>query len=173
MGRKEAMMAADAELTSMGELSDLEPLSKRLKAAQDQLNKSLQTIQDRLNALAIGVEVWVDDPIEETDWSEVLDRNNEPSGEREFLITELGYGRRGDAWALLVRTRRIVAPNGGSEIDWQYLDNSAPRPLLNASRNVRAGAVRLIPRLIDALKEQAQAIIGIVEDAKKIADSLN
>ena len=45
----------------MGDLKDLEPLAKRLNAASDELNQALQTIQDRLNAMGVGVEVWIEE----------------------------------------------------------------------------------------------------------------
>jgi len=44
----------------MTDVRDLEPLSKRLNAATDELNAALESIQDKINDLALGVEIWLD-----------------------------------------------------------------------------------------------------------------
>src|SRR5262245_45719852 len=102
------MMPAEARVIDMSDLKDLEPLSKRLNAATNELNQTLQTIQERLNALGIGLEVWVSTHLAESDWRDILDRDTEPTGAREYVSQELGYGRLGDGWALVVRSRRHV-----------------------------------------------------------------
>jgi hypothetical protein len=170
-------MAADARKTGidMGDLKDLEPLAKRLNAATDSLNEILQTIQDRLNTLAIGVEVWLGKALEESDWRDIVDRDQEPiPGCREYTAEELGYGRIGDGWALLVRTRRYVQdPDDHSVAAREVFDDGyGEKPLLHASRKLRLAAVPLIPRLIDEIKAEAERSIAAVEQAKKIADSL-
>jgi hypothetical protein len=165
-------MAADAYVIDMSDLKDLEPLAQRLKAAQDDLNQALQTIQDRLNALGIGVEVWLEEELDSTDWRSVSNTS------REYTASQLGYGRVGDGWALLVRTRRIVEtldPSGGGYEDAitdTYDGNDSAKPLLRASRAVRANAVPLIPRLVEAIEREATKLIARVEEARKIADSL-
>jgi len=170
-------MAAEARKTGMdmGDLQDLEPLAKRLNAATESLNTALQSIQDRLNALGIGVEVWLKDtPIEESDWREILDRDQEPTNGREFTAEELGYGRLGDGWALLVRTRRYVEGPGlnGILTTEAYDDGDEVKPLLRASRKARLAAVPLIPKLVDLVKTKAEAALKAVEAAQKIAESL-
>jgi hypothetical protein len=168
-------MAADARVIDMSDLKDLEPLSKRLNAASNELNQTLQTIQDRLNALGIGLEVWVSvHPLAESDYRDVLDDNSEPTRFREFVRQELGYGRLGDGWALLVRSRRYVeGPNEFNVKDTEvYEDDTDPRPLLKASRELRVAAVPLLPKLVEAIEREAKVVIERVEQAKKIADSL-
>ncbi len=164
----------------MTDLKDLDPLAKRLNAATDELNQALQTIQDRLNEMGPGVEVWVPEALRESDWREILDRNDEPSGEREYTAEELGYGRIGTGWALLVRTRRYVErfDEGGYRVLEPYDDGQADpnrgshKPLLRAARELRIAAVPLVPKLIDALRDESSKVIDAVEQAKKIADSL-
>ena len=160
----------------MGDLKDLEPTAKRLNAATDELNKALQTIQDKLNAMGVGVEAWIDEPLTATDWRDIFDRDDEPTGHREFDADELGYGRLGDGWALLVRTRRYVEgpdPGTGFLKTEAYEDSPGERkPLLRAARNLRVEAVALIPNLIDVLKAQADHALKRIEQAKKIAESL-
>ena len=168
-------MAADARVMDMSDLKDLEPLSKRLNTASDELSQTLQTIQDRVNALGIGLEVWVTDPpLNESEWRDILDRDTEPTGAREFSTAELGYSRSGEGWALLVRYRRHVeGPNEyGTPTLETYDDNMPVIPLLRAAREIRVAAVKVIPTLIEALEAQARSVIERVEQAKKIADSL-
>jgi hypothetical protein len=155
----------------MSDLKDLEPLSKRLNAASDELQQALDQIQDRLNRIGIGIEVWVEAPALTTSESrEILDRDSEPTGSTEYDVEELGYGRLGDSWALLVRSRRIFSSTDGTVETFE--DDPQPKSLLRASRALRVAAVTAIPRLIDQLEQAAEATISRVEQAKKIADSL-
>ncbi len=167
-------MAADARVMDMSDLKDLEPLSKRLNAASDELTQALQTVQERLNALGIGVEIWLAESVTESAWSDVLDSREEPTGERQYVATELGYGRHGDGWALLVRNRRYVegTDDRGFATTTAYDDEQRETALLKASRAVRVAAVPLIPKLLDEIKAEAEHVISTVEQAKKIADSL-
>jgi hypothetical protein len=103
---------------------------------------NVQTIQERINALGIGLEVWVDDdPLAESDWRDILDRNEEPTDSREYNADELGYGRLGDGWALLVRRRRYI--EGADRHNFlstdAHVDDPRTKPLLRASRELRVG----------------------------------
>jgi len=162
-------MAMQTRVMDMSDLKDLEPLSKRLNTATDELNISLKTIEEYLQRLGIGLEVW-GGTIAESAWSDVLDAQEEPTGKREYTETELGFGRFGDSWVLLVRTRRIVEDSAGVR---DVYEGKTLMPLLRSSRAVRVAAVGAIPKLIDAIEEHAKGVIKSVEHAKKIADSLN
>jgi hypothetical protein len=167
------MMPADLRVTDMSDLKDLEPLSKRLNAASNELTRTIQVIQDRLNALGIGLEVWLDElSLSESEFGGVDDEDGEPTGATEYSAEELGYGRLGDGWALLVRTRRFIGylEHGQFRAQESYVISS--RPLLKASREVRVAAVDQIPGLIDKLQKEAESVIARVEEAKKIAESL-
>ncbi len=168
-------MADMTNVIDMSDLKDLNPTAKRLNAESDQFNKTIQTIQDRLNALGIGLETWVDEPLSESDWREQLDRDDEPNGLRECDLTELGYGRTDEGWALLVRVRRMVeSPHSAystPETRDFYQDRN-PYTLLRAPRELRIRAVELLPKLIDTIKQKAEEAIERLERAKKIADSL-
>jgi len=159
----------------MADLRDLDPLSKQLNNATEELNLALQTIENKLNALGIGLEVWVvDDLVEVTNWSDLLDENQEPTGSRWRYVTQLGYGRHGDGWALL--TRRVEQREGSdargfSSVD-EYDEHSSVKPLLRASRDHRSRAVDLVPELINQVEAAAKRMIARVAQAKKIADSL-
>jgi len=163
-------MAAEARVIDMSDLKDLEPLSKRINAASDALNAALESIQQKLNNFALGVEVWLLYQHQELG-REILEHGD--SEFRTLRAFELGYGRLGDGWALLVRTvdyAQRCGPEGwdgtGDEVEVHR------KPLLRESRQRRVRAVELIPDLIDALKGSATSVIDAVEKAKHIADSL-
>jgi hypothetical protein len=76
-------------------------------------------IQQKLNALSLGVEAWLEHPSHwlGESWSNIWTELNGtpvasfPEEEAEFVklrrsaaVQQLGYGRLGDGWALLVRT---------------------------------------------------------------------
>jgi hypothetical protein len=51
-------------------------------------------------------------------------------------------------------------------------ESSELRPLLNASREIRARSMRLIPNLLMEITHQAQAVLDSIEEAKKAAEEL-
>src|SRR5262245_31174285 len=111
------MMAADARVIDMPDLKDLERLSQRINPATDEFNVALETIQDKVNSFALGVEVWLkstDDELAheissvwtELDGAVVVEWDEDDKKNiRQFRVVsawELGYGRLGEGWALLV-----------------------------------------------------------------------
>jgi len=173
----------------MTDVRDLEPLSKRLNAATDELNAALESIQDKINDLALGVEIWLDGTNDELtrsfgdEWTEVdgepVRRWNEDDAARFFRLIEaqeLGYGRLSDGWALLVRTVRYreerYAAGWGLPDGFGGSVESERKPLLRCSRQLRVHAVDRIPKLIEQLHREASRVIDAVEKAKQIAETL-
>src|SRR4051794_38576283 len=97
-------------------LDDLAPLSKRLMAADDELNQALESVQTRLNALALGVEAWLDSASDDELARGVIDVSTEKTV-RVVEIQQLGYCRVGDGWALAVRTVESTRVRD-NEYDW-------------------------------------------------------
>ena len=154
----------------MSDLKDLEPLSKRINVASDELTQALQAVQDRINALALGVEVWL--TCEDDELDQQIAGGNENG--RVLQLQELGYGRLGDSWGLVVR--RCAYDQDFDGMQWHFRPGLptviAQGSLLKASRHIRVAAVRLLPLLIDKIEQEATNVIKAVEDAKKIAQSL-
>ena len=182
------MMAAEA--FEMTDLKDLDPLARRLNVATDEFTRALETIQLKLNSLSLGVEVWLDEYSEHelggkssNVWTELdgvpvssytADEEEHVVLHRSCEVQELGYGRLGDGWALLVRTMnypQVKTADGwiGEAGEQVEIDR---KPLLRSSRQMRVKAVNLIPLLIDRLHDEAEGVINAVEKAKKIAESL-
>lgn len=163
-------MAADAQATLNSDptLQDLKPIAKRLNAVSDDLTAALDTIQQHLNELALGVEVWL---VWRQDQSLTEIKTDEG-----YTAEELGYGRIGDGWGLVVRTIQYVfVPSADPNWDnsyWEPVDDVEQKPLLKASRALRVAAVPKIPLLIRAMHEAAAAVIEAVEAAKVLANSL-
>ncbi len=175
---------AQVRTTTDMDLKDLSSLSQRLKVATDELNVALQAIQDKLNALGIGVEVWLDntkhwlgDPIV-TSRSELGDGKG--TLHRSLRIHELGYARLADGWALVTRDREYdevgFLDDNGNVRAWELCEAvhppGDPKPLLRASRAVRMHAVKQIPQLIAAIHDSANEVVKAVEQARQIAESL-
>jgi len=167
-------MAADAIVTDMGKLKDLEPLAAQLNPSSDELTKALEAIQQRLNELALGVEAWLDNTPDELaheiDWP---DPDND--SRRTWRSHELGYGRHGDGWALLVRTMdypQFISGSGEWEFEADGSYELERKPLLRSARALRVEAVGRIPTLVDALRDKAEQVINAVEQAKKLARTL-
>jgi hypothetical protein len=169
------MMPIDTRKTveDMTELDDLTPLSKRLNAATDELNKVLETIQTKLNALAIGVEVWLGSSPRHVLDSRIVDAKG---NRRTIREAQLGYARQGEGWALVVRYASYDMTREANREEWEYVDGNPyaieVKPLLRAAREHRVRAVDVLPYLIDALKAEAEKVIGSVEKAKKVAEAL-
>jgi hypothetical protein len=163
------------KLEDMTDIKDLAALARKLNANTDALNQSLEEIQNKLNALGLGIEVWLGQSLHQSDMDDVLDEREVPTGEREYYADELGYGRHGDKWALLVRNRRTVIAPADDPRDPDVRTVFGPtdqQPLLNASRKLRIAAVDLIPALVEGLKAAAASALASIEKAKKLADTI-
>lgn len=170
-------MAADgrAVAPATAELIDLERLAKRLNAATDELNASLQEIQDRLNSMGLGVDVWLEESLDLSSTREMATPGDRRDPSPEFTLDFLGYGRFGDGWALLVQRRHAVrlGPVDGCVVDLvNYVEIDEATPLMRASKKIRLAAVAQLPQLIQLMKLEAQRQITAIENAKKLADLL-
>jgi hypothetical protein len=178
---KEAVMAAEAAPTSvqMGDIKNLELISKRLNAVTDELNPQIEAIQKKFNTLGLGVESWVEGtPLRTSVQFAFTERNHDDGSEvqhRTLRSYELGYGRLGDGWALLVRSVDYLQLRQSENDTWVIADEGTEidrKPLLRSSRDDRILAIQLIPKLVDRLQETAEEILKAVEQAKKLADAL-
>ena len=155
-------MANDHPAEGVG-FDDLFPLARRLNTASDDLNAALKGIEDRLNQLGLGIARFV--PLPNT--REVIHDRDDREPE-EFVEYQVGYDRLGESWALMTRRAHFADSNDPDDtIDcWQFDDE---KPLLRSSRELRIEAVAAIPGLLKELKSGAEAMLQVVEDAKRIA----
>jgi hypothetical protein len=154
------------------ELKDLSALGRQLNSLTDDLNKQLTDIQERLEKSSIGVEAWVKKDALHEEYSDTW--TGDPFPTRHRIATELGYARLGDGWELAVRTVIYLQELDPNTHEWCEYGGEVKRakPLLRATRTLRAAAVDRIPALIDALYEAGSKLVDAVEKARKISSSL-
>jgi hypothetical protein len=125
-------------------IEELVPLSKTLNAESNDLNITIATISDKLAALNLGIEVW---------------RNSETTDSQ--MQHEVGFGKVSD---------------GHGKTTWQLASRARgstyAAPLLSASRDLRIEGLKLIPEIVEELKEEAEERIRIMQEAKKLAAEL-
>jgi hypothetical protein len=140
------------------ELSDLSPLAENLNAKSNEVNETLALVNHKLAKLNIGIEVWLGP------WEE----HREPH--------QIGYAKVGDTWQLATRTCDAVEQENPrfDYNDWVAVPGSyePPKPVLQASRDVRIYTLAMLPTIVDKLKEQIAENLNTIERAKKIAAEL-
>jgi len=144
----------------------LSDLSKKLNQKSDRLNDTIESINQKLEDLNLGVETWLTgSPIDRSDPYYDYNKNASVPVRDE---TWLGYLRFPDAsgWALAAK---VVTLN---ERDRVILDGEPARPLLNMSRNIRVKAMKLIPELLDAIKDTAEELLQSIDGAEEAAKNL-
>jgi hypothetical protein len=113
----------------------------KLNKVSDQLTIQIEQIDAALKNLNLGVTAWV-----------MIAENEDEDGN--WIEEELGYTRIGSRWGVALRTHsgtRGTDPNHPDETFSAFAD--APRPL-------RIRAVPHIPKLIDQLSVEAEAMIA-------------
>lgn len=157
-------------------ISKLTSLGPKLNQTIDEFNKIIASIEKKLADAGIGLEVWVeDDPVESGDsYSDFLstDRDQEdPIPTRD--VTLLGYARINDKWVLAVKSATLTTKDDHRGGEYEAVTGSSElRPLLNASREIRARSMRLIPRLLGVLTDEAEQALRSMDAAKKVAAEL-
>jgi hypothetical protein len=158
-------------------IQELSALAKKLNQKSDGINVSISTINAKLAKLNIGLEVWLGsgwsiDALKTDDWEEV-NPNETNMLPRKRNFASLGYDIVEDAWQLTVKfaTETQHWDDDVRDVttdisDVQYV------PLLKASRELRIAALPLVPRLLDAIKARAEAVLNDIEAAAKAAEEL-
>jgi hypothetical protein len=140
----------------------------KLDAEIDALKTSLPLIVDRINAFGLRLEVWAEEPLYQSEWSLVW--GTETDVER--LVIDLGYGLRGDEWALLLRRRRQLRRMNNVDRDYDYeYELLSTQPLPDASRELCIAAAKMLPSLIVQLRQAAEEAIDSIQRVSEIANS--
>jgi hypothetical protein len=153
------MANAPSRTSASAQIDSLTSIARQLNSGSDALSDALTKIQQRLNASGIGMEAWVTIP-----GTRVQD-DQAPLGVERWFDDELGYGRNGEAWALLTRRTSCVYMAG----DASAVSYGDQKPLLRASRELRLAAVGAIPELIDTLHREAESMLQQVREAQRLA----
>lgn len=137
-------------------LSDLTTTARTLNKASDSLNEVLTACEDTLRRLNVGLEVWLDDdPIS---WNASTEEGHDEA-------IELGFAAVHDEWQLVLR-RALYGPDAEGKLTVRSVWNV--KPLSDGSRKQRIEAVKRLPQLIEAIKQEAEAAVKAIEAAKNL-----
>jgi hypothetical protein len=129
----------------------------RLNQASDELSKAIAPIETTLKKLNLGISKWYP-------YAGGVD----PDGSYDY--SEIGYSKVGGKWCLAIaeRSGHEQAPYGDESFTaWAF--NDAPRQM-------RIQAVKAIPKLIEALVDEAEKVTVALETetmrAQEVAETL-
>jgi hypothetical protein len=117
----------------------------RLNKASDELSKAIAPIETVLKKLNLGISKWH------------TFAGGNPDQDGDYFSREIGYAKVGGKWciALAERSGNIHGSQDDvSESEWAF--NDAPRQL-------RIRAVKEIPKLLDALIDEAEKVTSALE----------
>jgi hypothetical protein len=155
----------------MVNLSALSEVSRKLNEKSDKLNEVIISINEKLEKLNIGVEVFLAEPIEADDPYFLADDEDGKFPRRDAVL--LGYSRFDDDWQLAIKKATLVKDYDNRGVEYERTLSVDRRvPLLNASRDIRANAMRLIPALLDLIKSEAEELLQSIEQAEAAAKKL-
>jgi hypothetical protein len=154
-------------------VSELSELSRKLNQKSDTLNEVITSTNEKLAKLKIGIEAWVSNIDESDPYNYEFEDGAGSTTVRAHDETWLGYYRfessdnpkAGSGWELATKTVTLDA-------EGEIVDAGSPKPLLNRSRSTRAKAMKLIPRLLDAIKQNAEELLRSIDEAEKAAKKL-
>ena len=155
----------------MVDLSALTDVSRKLNLKSDKLNEVINSINEKLEKLNIGVEAFLAEPIEADDPYYMPDDEEDKFPRRDAVL--LGYCRFDDDWQLATKNVTLVKDVNRFGVEYERtLSVDRRAPLLNASRYIRANAMRLIPNLLDLIKREAEDLLQAIEQAEAAAKKL-
>ncbi len=156
-------------------INGLSRLSKQLNEKSNNLNSIITTVNKKLAKLNLGVESWLENPpIKADDYRDIWDDDGEHRIDRSRYATLLGYCKLGDEWELSVKEATLqteISNYDGREYE-EIVNPRKPEPLLQASRDIRIKAMRLLPTLLNQIEREAKYLLDSIKEADKAASKL-
>jgi hypothetical protein len=151
-------------------IAELSELSRRLNKKSDTLSTTIISLNEKLAKLNLGVETWLtSSPIERGDPYydyETDEHGNFPLHDE----TWLGYRRFDElGWVLAIK---LVALQPDRDSGEEKIVEAEAKPLLDASREIRLKVMKLVPGLLDAVKQKAEELLESIDKAEKAAQTL-
>jgi hypothetical protein len=156
-GREEFQMAPLAELSRLAETINKET---------DAYTQSLAQLENKLNKLNLGIEVWVALRASASTGNPKRDS---------YVRTLLGYAKTSEGWGFAVQDERVERGyfQGDSDCPWENTyEETPPKLLLKASREVRIEAAGRIEELLQALQSRAEEVVPTLRQASAIAKQI-
>jgi hypothetical protein len=125
--------------------------ASRLNKASDELSKAIAPIEAVLKKLNLGISKWH------------TFAGGNPDQDGDWVSREIGYAKVGGKWCLALAERAGNAHGGPDDVvetEWAF--NDAPRQL-------RIRAVKEIPKLLEALVDEAEKVTAALENETKRA----
>ena len=142
----------------------LTQLVETLNRTTADLQEALSTIETAINALHVGVEVWVvDHPLRRP-----LSGLESDKQTNTYDIDELGYCAGDDGWELGVRTVRCTETSADEIIRTVV----TRRPLTRCSRQQQLAAADLLPYVVERMAEQVAETIAKIAQVKQTAAAI-
>jgi hypothetical protein len=158
-------------------LKELKSISEVLNDTSDSLTTTLTEINQEINNLNLGIQAWLES-------SPLISGRRRPAPENyptpyvhtvEEGALILGYARTTEGWGLAVKEADIQEGfyEGDSDCPFtEALEKTKPMLLLKAARPVRAAAIRLIPLLLQSLKDEGNKLLKDIAVAKKLVKNI-
>lgn len=163
------MEATMVRESAKSRLKSLATAANALNKASDVFTAELKEIEADLNALKLGLEVFMTQPLAESEIEEefVLDERHDEGGytEKYFHAWHLGYGRHGEEWRLLVRKYKVIPDPAWVLTERRRLEETmtSETPLIHASRELRLAAAEQILTLLEVIEENAKEKIAALQ----------
>ena len=153
---------------------ELSSLSRQLNIQSNKLASIISSINKNLSDLNFGVAVWIEnDPVISNDWrDEHYDVEVDHRVVRTCRATLLGYCQVEDAWQLAVKDVTL-SDDPDNTYNYEISNSIQPHSLLSASREERIKAMRLLPKLLDLIKEEGEKLIEQISQAEAAAKKLD
>jgi hypothetical protein len=136
-------------------LKRIDTVAKTLNQTSDQLSQKIVEIETLLNQYKLGIWAWLEKPLSE-------EPDSDDTGQyRWTVVTSLGYGKIREKWGLLINEYPDYDPEAGRVVF-----------LKDASREVRASAVQLIPGLLDCIADKAAELNKQIAEKAELADEI-
>ena len=143
------------------QLENLSVVSKKLNESSDSINLIIEGFEAKLKELNLGVIATVEglgfqEPVDEDENEEVVD------GDRFLGYGPLPDGKFVGKWRLCV-----LWDSDETSFTIAGYPRTTPNILIEANRSTRIQAIRLLPKLLDALRVKAEKMIEDIAEAKK------
>jgi hypothetical protein len=147
-------------------LSELSTLASELNSQSNNLNALIQELNNQLAEQNLGIEFWLDRPLEST--GVLQDTQYSPPRKYEEN-TYLGYDKLEERWQLALKYETIEFEWNRDEREAAPIREYSYAPLLKGTRDMRLMAVEEFDNLIDGLKKHVTAKLSVIKRAEELA----
>ena len=146
-------------------LSPLLSKAAQLNQVSDRANRHIGDVEKKLSDAKIGITFWFDGPpLAQSDAKGDLG----PDDFSEDTADILGYAKIDGKWCLAVKRMRFVRGFYEGDMSRRFRNvfvDGDPSPLLNASRELRLAALRILPDFLAAFTARIDETVGEIEAA--------